>query len=70
MSLSATDIQKLDQVFNARSVALIGATESVERVGYQLLEALIIFAYTKIQQGATAASVLDTLFAKQSLAVT
>lgn len=36
----------------------------------KLLEALIMFAFDKIQQGATVASVLDTLFAKKSLAVT
>lgn len=41
MGLSEHAIQKLDAVFNARSVALIGATDSPERVGYQLLESLI-----------------------------
>ena len=36
----------------------------------KLLEALILFAYEKLQQGGTAASVLDTLFAKQRLVAT
>jgi hypothetical protein len=36
----------------------------------QLLEALIRFAYDKLQQGVTAASVLDILFAKQYVGVT
>ena len=37
---------------------------------HKLLEALILFAYEKLQQGGTAASVLDTLFAKQRLVAT
>lgn len=45
MSLSKELIQKLDQVMNARSVALLGATDSPERVGYQLLESLIAGKY-------------------------
>ena len=36
----------------------------------KLLEALILFAYDKLQQGQTAAAVLATLFAKQRLTVT
>ena len=37
---------------------------------HKLLEALILFAYEKLQQGGTAASVLDTLVAKQRLVAT
>jgi hypothetical protein len=36
----------------------------------RLLEALILFAYDKLQHGVTAASVLDTLFAKQYVRIT
>jgi len=36
----------------------------------KLLEALILFAYDKLQHGVTASSVLDTLFAKQYVGVT
>ena len=36
----------------------------------RLLEALILFAYDKLQHGLTLASVLDTLFAKQSIGLT
>lgn len=45
MSLSESELQQLDDVFNARSVAIIGATDSPDRVGYQLLEALLMGGY-------------------------
>ncbi|NPV76799.1 MAG: hypothetical protein HPY59_10555 [Anaerolineae bacterium] len=46
MSLSQVALNRLDQVFHARSVAILGANDSPERVGYLLLESLLEGGYT------------------------
>ena len=42
MTLSPKELETFDAVFNPRSVAVIGATDSPERVGYLFMESLVI----------------------------
>ena len=42
MTLSPKELETFDCVFNPRSVAVIGATDSPERVGYLFLESLVV----------------------------
>ncbi|MGB9921091.1 MAG: acetate--CoA ligase family protein [Moorellales bacterium] len=43
--LSQEQLQQLDQVFNARSVAVVGAGEVPGKVGYNIVEALLFGGY-------------------------
>lgn len=44
--LTASELQQVNRIFNPRSVAIVGATDSPDRVGYNLVESVLWGGFT------------------------